>query len=124
MPSMARAKEFDQDQAVERAMKVFWNLGYDGTSISDILQATGLSRSSLYETFGGKRALFLRTIAAYVQGASARRRQSFAGAASFAEGLATYLGSLLKAKQDRGQPAGCYLTSISGSLKTADRELR
>ena len=55
---MARPREFDEEQALLAAMQVFWRKGYDGTSIPDLLEATGLSRSSLYETFGDKAALF------------------------------------------------------------------
>lgn len=120
---MSRAKEFDEPQVVGRAMQVFWELGYDGTSMSDLLRVTGLSRSSLYATFGGKRALFLRTVGAYVEDAAERRRRSFDRAPSFVEGMASYLGGRLEIGRV-GSPAGCYLTSISASLKTADRELR
>lgn len=120
---MPRTREFDEDDVIERATRVFWDLGYDGTTVPDLLQATGLSRSSLYEAFGDKRALFLRTIDAYVREAQARRHESFAAGSSFREGLAAYLRSRLDARR-QGRPAGCYLTSISGSLKTADDELR
>ena len=55
---MSRPREFNETEALSGAMNAFWTKGYDGTSIPDLLQATGLSRSSLYETFGGKDALF------------------------------------------------------------------
>lgn len=120
---MPRTREFDEDEVIERATRVFWDLGYDGTTVPDLLQATGLSRSSLYETFGDKRALFLRTVHAYVREAQTRRHDSFSGGTSFREGLGAYLRSRLDARR-QGRPPGCYLTSISGSLKTADEELR
>ena len=55
---MGRPQEFDTADALRSAMHVFWSKGYEGTSLADILQATGLSKSSLYATFGDKRALF------------------------------------------------------------------
>jgi TetR/AcrR family transcriptional repressor of nem operon len=56
---MSRHQEFDYDEVLYGAMKVFWKKGYEATSISDLLKATGLSKSSLYATFNGKRNLFL-----------------------------------------------------------------
>jgi TetR/AcrR family transcriptional repressor of nem operon len=60
-----RQKQFDETDAVERAMQLFWSRGYEATGISDLLEATGISRQSLYDTFGSKRALFLRSIEHY-----------------------------------------------------------
>lgn len=62
---MGRPQEFDTADALSRAMRVFWSKGYEAASLADILAATGLSKSSLYATFGDKRALFLRAFDAY-----------------------------------------------------------
>ncbi len=62
---MARPQEFDTGQALRSAMHVFWSKGYEAASLADILTATGLSKSSLYATFGDKRALFLAAFDAY-----------------------------------------------------------
>lgn len=62
---MARPQEFDTAEALHQAMGVFWRKGYEATSLVDLLEATGLSKSSLYGTFGGKRELFLAAFDAY-----------------------------------------------------------
>ncbi len=62
---MARPQEFNTADALDKAMKVFWNKGYEATSLVDLLSATGLSKSSLYGTFGDKRELFLAAYDAY-----------------------------------------------------------
>jgi TetR/AcrR family transcriptional repressor of nem operon len=62
---MGRPQEFDTAEALRRAMHVFWSKGYEGASLADILHATGLSKSSLYATFGDKRTLFLAAFDAY-----------------------------------------------------------
>ncbi|WP_303312644.1 TetR/AcrR family transcriptional regulator [Hymenobacter sp. BT730] len=62
---MARPQEFNTAEALHKAMEVFWHKGYEATSLSDLLEATGLSKSSLYSTFGGKHALFLAAFDAY-----------------------------------------------------------
>jgi TetR/AcrR family transcriptional repressor of nem operon len=62
---MARHKEFNQQQALEKAMETFWRYGYEGTSIQDLVETMGINRGSLYDTFGDKRSLFLAAIAHY-----------------------------------------------------------
>lgn len=122
---MGRTKEFDEGAVVARAMQVFWELGYDGASMADLLAATGLSRSSLYATFGDKRALFLRTVSAYASQSTAAREAAFANPERLPAALAEYLRGRVEALANpQGRPAGCYLTAISASLKTADDELR
>ena len=62
---MGRPREFEAAEALRQAMHVFWSKGYEGASLADILHATGLSKSSLYATFGDKRTLFLAAFDAY-----------------------------------------------------------
>ncbi|MEM7728005.1 MAG: TetR/AcrR family transcriptional regulator [Pseudomonadota bacterium] len=66
-PAVRRGRPalFDPDRVVEQVADLFWARGYDGVSISDITEATGLSKSSLYNSFGGKDALFGRALARY-----------------------------------------------------------
>jgi len=62
---MPRPKEFNPDDALEKAMQVFWHKGYEATSMEDLLTAMDLNRGSLYDTFGDKRQLFLKVIDRY-----------------------------------------------------------
>lgn len=62
---MARPQEFETTEVLRNAMYVFWSKGYEAASLHDILAATGLSKSSLYATFGDKRELFLAAFEAY-----------------------------------------------------------
>jgi len=62
---MARPQKFDREDVLHNAMKVFWRKGYASTSLVDLLEATALSKSSLYASFGGKRELFLESFVAY-----------------------------------------------------------
>ncbi|NEQ96026.1 MAG: TetR/AcrR family transcriptional regulator [Cyanothece sp. SIO2G6] len=64
---MARSKAFDQVAVLEKAMEVFWQQGYEATSIQDLVTAMGINRGSLYDTFTDKRQLFLKAIAHYNQ---------------------------------------------------------
>ncbi|RFU38744.1 TetR/AcrR family transcriptional regulator [Actinomadura logoneensis] len=62
---MARTKEFDPDTALRRALELFWERGYEGTSMADLVEHTGVARASLYATFGGKHELYLRALDLY-----------------------------------------------------------
>lgn len=62
---MPRVKEFDPDRALDAAMRVFWEKGYQGTSAQDLCDGTGLGRSSIYATFSSKRDLFTGALRRY-----------------------------------------------------------
>jgi len=63
---MARPKEFDQEKALHRAISVFSQKGFTATSTDDLMHAMGVGRQSMYDTFGDKRALFLKALEVYV----------------------------------------------------------
>jgi TetR/AcrR family transcriptional repressor of nem operon len=62
---MARPRSFDPDEALDLARDVFWQKGFQGTSLDDITAATGLNKPSLYAAFGDKNALFLKVLERY-----------------------------------------------------------
>ncbi len=64
---MPKVKQFNRDQVLHEAAQIFKQKGYNGTSIDDILKATGLSRSSLYDSFQDKHTLYLKSLEAYKQ---------------------------------------------------------
>ncbi|MDO0559408.1 TetR/AcrR family transcriptional regulator, partial [Escherichia coli] len=64
---MARPLNFDPSVKLQEVMMLFWKKGYNGTSLADLMQVTGLSKSSLYQTFGNKHDLFLSAFEMYHQ---------------------------------------------------------
>lgn len=64
---MPRPKEFDEEQALDAAMRTFWANGYEATSTEDLCRATGLGRSSIYNTFTSKHELFKRALVRYTE---------------------------------------------------------
>ena len=62
---MARPREFDLDEALERAMNVFWTKGYEGASLQDLLEAMNIARGSLYKAFQDKRSIYLSALDLY-----------------------------------------------------------
>jgi AcrR family transcriptional regulator len=79
---VARPKEFDREAALEAAMHVFWEKGYDATSTDDLRHAIGIGRQSLYDTFGGKRTLYLEALRRYQDASVAARMKTLRDAAS------------------------------------------
>jgi AcrR family transcriptional regulator len=63
-----RPRTFDPDTALDRALEVFWRQGYEGTALSDLTAAMGISKPSLYAAFGNKEELFAAVIDRYISG--------------------------------------------------------
>ncbi|MAW98870.1 TetR/AcrR family transcriptional regulator [Stakelama pacifica] len=64
-PAKGRPREFDVDEALSAALRVFWSKGYEGASLSDLTEAMGITRPSLYAAFGNKEQLFCKALDLY-----------------------------------------------------------
>jgi TetR/AcrR family transcriptional regulator, transcriptional repressor for nem operon len=122
---MARPREFEADAALERAMQAFWAKGYKATSLEDLCQATGLSRSSLYAAFGGKRALLHRSLARYEQNAVKRINAALAKPLPVREAIASFIDELIDGIVAGPGRAGCFIgncaAELAGDRATASR---
>ena len=67
-PCVGRPRAFDLDEALDKAMKVFWQKGYEGSSLSDLTEAMGINRPSLYAAYGNKEELFRKALDRYGEG--------------------------------------------------------
>ena len=118
---MARPREFDADAALDRAMDIFWSKGYEATSLDDLCEVTGLSRSSLYATFGSKRSLLLRSVDRYVE----QRNPRIAAILAQALPIQGAFGSLARQFIDQivSGPGrrGCFLGNCAAELPRSDR---
>ncbi len=110
---MGRPREFREDAALDAAMRVFWEKGYEGASLDELTGAMGINRSSLYASFGHKKALFEKVLAHYQQGPMA-----FFSAALQQPNARAVVESLLrhsvKLLADPSNPKGCL--SLQGGL--------
>ena len=115
MPGPGRPREFDVDAALDRAVEVFWRFGYEGASLSDLTEAMGINRPSLYAAFGSKEDLFRRAVERYaaVEMAYARDALEQPTAYRVAEAL---LRQQVYALTQPGRPAGCL--SIQGGVSS------
>ena len=110
---MARPKEFERGEALDKALNAFWQKGFDGTSVADLLEATGLSRSSLYETFGDKEALFGEALAHYREQVRADATAIFETAPNVREGLRRFFSFKIERANCPTNPGGCLLTNTA-----------
>ena len=69
---MARTKDFDENEVLNKAIAVFWHKGYNGTSMQDLVDGLGISRSSLYDTYGDKHTLFIKALESYQSAGSVK----------------------------------------------------
>jgi TetR/AcrR family transcriptional repressor of nem operon len=118
-----RPREFDADVAVERAMGVFWSCGYHGTSLPDLLEATNLSRGSLYAAFGDKHGLFLRALDRYIDEALARLDSELNPQENALAGLRTCLAGYVGRTSGAAGRRGCLVVATAMELAAHDTEV-
>ncbi len=88
---MARCVEFNEVEKIEKAMNVFWEKGYNATSIQDLVDAMQINRSSLYNTIGDKHQLFMKCIGNYFDNAMNELKEKVAKHTSAKEALITLI---------------------------------
>ncbi len=118
---MARPREFEPDIALERALQAFWAKGYKATSLDNQCIATGLSRSSLYAAFGGKRALLHRSLARYEEAAVARITAALEKPLPVREAVAGFVDELIERIVASPGRAGCFIGNCAAELAGQDR---
>jgi len=110
-----RPRSFDREAALERAMLLFWEHGYEATSLSQLTAAMGISPPSLYAAFGDKQALFLQAVDRYVARGGAGT-QSFMGDAKTArEAVAHFLEASAQRLTNPHFPRGCMVVLAAAS---------
>jgi TetR/AcrR family transcriptional repressor of nem operon len=109
---MARPKEFDPERALAKAMSVFWRLGYEKTSMEVLMKEMGIAKQSLYDTFGDKRALYLKALAYYRDKTNAGLRQVFETNRCVRDGFARLLFEISSESRERHE-RGCLLLSAN-----------
>ncbi|CCQ72249.1 TetR/AcrR family transcriptional regulator [Magnetospira sp. QH-2] len=115
---MARPREFDQNEVMNKVVEVFWSRGFEATSIQDLEGATGLKRGSLYNAFGDKATLFQEALSHYLEQSVVRRHLQTATTAS----ARTIIDGLLDVVVQEGAASrkGCLITNTVTELAGRD----
>lgn len=121
--NVGRPREFDPDVSLESAMQVFWAQGYEATSLTDLLTATGLSRSSLYQTFSSKRQLFIACLEHYSRELADRLRARFHRVGSGRAFFEELFAEVAHGAGDRTAQRGCLVMNSINEFGHTNAEL-
>lgn len=120
---MARTKDFDEKEVLQKAVYLFWDKGFNGTSMQDLVDGLGISRSSLYDTFGGKHQLYLKALESYKNTYASHlctlTLEPPSARAAVAQLLALATNDLLNDEQRRG----CFMVNAAIELANHDTEV-
>ena len=120
---MPRPKEFNPDDAIEKAMQVFWHKGYEATSMEDLLTAMNLNRGSLYDTFGDKRQLFLKVIDRYCHGFLGEKFSLLDQPGLALPALRRFINGMIEGALADPQRRGCLIANTVMELSPHEEEI-
>ena len=118
---MARSKEFNEEEALDKAMEIFWRQGFEKTSIQDLVDQMGIHRRSLYDTFGDKHALFVQTLERYESLIAAQIRKQITEEMTTVESIRKIFE--LAVYSDSTYPKGCLMVNTAVELSLLDSEV-
>ena len=121
---MARPREFDTEEVISKALDRFWTYGYDATSITDLMDATGLAKGSLYKGFGDKKRLFMCALDAYLLRANAPLSECADAGESGREALERIFSYVVGTATCSGVRRGCFATNSTIELGPHDPDVR
>lgn len=117
---MVRPREFDEQIALASAMQVFWEKGYEATSISDLTERMGIQRPSLYAAFGGKKELFEAALKAYVKLSLTYVELKLRSAPSVKESILAYFQGIIDGAGGSNPDFGCLCVNTMVELAPHD----
>jgi TetR/AcrR family transcriptional regulator, transcriptional repressor for nem operon len=120
---MSRPKEFNPDNAIEKAMQVFWHKGYEATSMEDLLSAMDLNRGSLYDTFGDKRQLFLKVVDRYCTTFVGPKFSLLDQPGPALPTLRRFIGGMIEGALADPQRRGCLIANTVIELSPHEKEI-
>lgn len=119
---MARTKEFDEDAVLLKAMLLFWEQGYEKTSMQDLVTRMGIHKGSLYDTFGDKHSLYIKALKKYIdmfdQVVKRPVMRRMADTNSAKEAIRFILEMIVQPKSDI--PDGCFMVNTATELAKQD----
>lgn len=120
---MAGVRQFDEGQALDKALALFWQQGYSNTTMQELAEATGVLRGSLYNAYGDKETLFLRVFDVYRERYVAQMRQAL-DKPGLAASLHSFFGFIIKS-MTTGTPArSCLSTKTALGAEAHDEPIR
>ena len=120
---MGRPREFDMDQALSSAMSAFWDHGYEATSVSDLMDAMGLQKGSIYKAFGDKHGLYLASLKHYLDKAYLSDSEALVGSDDPKEAIRQWLLSDVVPCCKQSFKRGCLMINAISELSYKDPDV-
>src|ERR1700751_5015917 len=120
---MARTKDFDEDEVLMKAVNLFWYKGYNGTSMQDLVDGLGISRSSLYDTFGDKHSLFVKSLDSYQKHVSAKMEAIVDKAPTAKDAVQQLLDMTTRELLRDKEHKGCFMVNAAVEVAPHDTEV-
>ncbi len=120
---MARTKAFDEEKILDDAMKLFWHRGYQALSAQELVDGLGLSRSSLYDTFGDKHTLYIKALRRYRDRIAANTIKVLDEAKNIPKAIKEVFQMNLDANFKSEQTKGCFIVNSRTELSPHDPEV-
>ncbi len=120
---MGRTREFDMDQALDAAISTFWTQGYEATSMTDLMEATGLHKGSLYKAFEDKHDIFMKSLGRYLDGAYEHMHSVLAAAEAPLDGLRAWLNGVVFLCRHQPVQRGCLALNAAIELGPHDADV-
>lgn len=117
-----RKRQFDREEVVEKAARLFWEHGYEATGITDLTEHLGIGRQSLYNTFGDKRSLYIEGLRHYFEGRVRLAREIFGRPGRRLQRLEELLVAIVEADSACGHP-GCLLGNTVAEFGARDPQI-
>lgn len=118
---MGRSKEFEENIVLQRAMELFWQQGYEKTSMSDLVEHMGIHRKSLYDTFGDKHALYLKVIDLYGEYSTSKLKAETFKAKTAYQAIQSIFDYMIEGNKDKQW--GCLFVNAATEMGTWDKEV-
>ena len=115
-------KQFDRDEALDKAMELFWAKGYEGTGVSELLEHMGIGRQSMYDTFGSKRSLFFEALGRYSSQLRSRVMEQLQAPGSPMQNVRNVF-DVWMAVLDEGGDYGCFIGNTVAELAPHEPEV-
>lgn len=121
--AMARKKEFDEDELLEKAVNLFWQKGYNATSAQDLVDCLGINRSSLYNTYTDKKTLFTKSLKYYQQKETNAMIAMLGKADNAKKALIQIFSGLIQESVEDSLLKGCLMVNTAVELAGVDEEV-
>lgn len=118
---MGRSREFEESAVLQKAMELFWQQGYEKTSLNDLVEHMGIHRRSLYDTFGDKHTLFLKAIDCFGEFVKSRLKFEVSRAETAKQAIQRIFDFMIE--QSEGKALGCFFVNSATELAPRDKEV-